>query len=218
VKKMGFALRTSSRSEHNEKQRMWLSQSLAEAYAADEAPHTIMVKPVAEGRLTSGHGYRLSPTGVPIPRKHKGVDYAAPEGTPVFAADDGIVEKRYISKSYGNYIRIRHANGFSTAYAHLHSINNELQEGSKVNRGQKIAKVGSTGRSTGPHLHFEIIHNGTFIDPLFDRLKSKRAEGRYTESSAWLESNHLPIRQSILCCRTAQTMGEPATACRSKLT
>jgi len=159
-----------------EKNRLWLSENLAKNFSAEEAPHTIMVKPVAEGVLTSGHGYRLSPTGVPLPRKHKGVDYAAPQGTQVYAAASGVVEKRYLSESYGNYIRIRHNNGFSTAYAHLHTIDSDLKEGSVVTRGQKIATVGSTGRSTGPHLHFEVIHNGKFIDPLFDRLKSTQAQ------------------------------------------
>jgi len=72
---------------------------LHQGYAADEAPHTLMMKPVAEGVITSGHGYRLSPTGMPLPRKHKGVDYAAPAGTPVFAAGDGVIEKRYVSDS-----------------------------------------------------------------------------------------------------------------------
>jgi len=78
--------------------------AFGDEFAANEAPHTLMIKPVAKGVMTSGHGYRLSPTGEAIPRKHKGVDYAAPKGTKIFAAGDGVVEKMYRSKSYGNYI------------------------------------------------------------------------------------------------------------------
>lgn len=136
-------------------------------FPIDQVPHTLMKKPVAEGRLTSGHGYRFSPTGVPIPKKHKGVDYAAPTGTPVYAAGGGTIVKHYVSKSYGNYIRIEHANGFFTAYAHMQAFVEGLGVGSVVARGQMIGNVGSTGRSSGPHLHFELIHNSTFIDPLF---------------------------------------------------
>ena len=136
-------------------------------YPPDEIPHTLMKKPVADGRLTSGHGYRLSPTGVPIPRKHKGVDYAAPPGTPIYAAGDGVIEKLYVSKSYGNYIRIEHENNFFTAYAHMQAFADGLKVGSAVSKGQMIGAVGSTGRSSGPHLHFELIQKGTFLDPLY---------------------------------------------------
>lgn len=136
-------------------------------YSSDQVPHTLMTKPVAAGRLTSGHGYRFSPTGLPLPKKHKGIDYGAPTGTPVFAAGDGVIDKLYVSTSYGNYIRIKHANGFSTVYAHLDKFNDGLAVGSTVAQGQRIGDVGSTGRSSGPHLHFELLHNGRFVDPLF---------------------------------------------------
>lgn len=137
-------------------------------YPLDQIPHTLMKKPVADGRLTSGHGYRLSPTGIPIPRKHKGVDYAAPAGTPVYAAGDGKIIKLYTSKSYGNYIRIEHENDFYTAYAHMQAFTEGLQVGSIVRKGDMIGAVGSTGRSSGDHLHFELIHKSSFIDPLFE--------------------------------------------------
>jgi len=154
------------------------ANKIAGSFDAGDTPHNLMIKPVAVGVLTSGHGYRISPTGEPVPRKHKGVDYAAPVGTEVFAAGDGVIEKRYNSKSYGNYIRIRHDNGFSTAYAHLHSFSRGMKEGTTVKRGQVIGKVGSTGRSTGPHLHFELIHDGDFIDPLFDHKQETLANTR----------------------------------------
>ena len=136
-------------------------------YPADQIPHTLMTKPVGEGRLTSGHGYRFSPTGLPLPKKHRGIDYGAPTGTPIFAAGSGVIDKLYVSSSYGNYIRIKHANGFSTAYAHMDEFASGLENGSQVTRGQRIGNVGSTGRSSGPHLHYELLHNGRFVDPLF---------------------------------------------------
>ena len=144
------------------------TQKIVSKYPLDQIPHTLMKKPVAEGKLTSGHGYRLSPTGVPLPRKHKGVDYAAPVGTPIYAAGSGTIARHYVSKSYGKYISIEHENGFTTAYAHMDDFVEGLSVGSVVTKGQAIGSVGSTGRSSGPHLHFELIHRGTFIDPLFD--------------------------------------------------
>lgn len=142
---------------------------IAARYPKTEAPHTIMVKPVAQGRLTSGFGFRLNPAGIPIPKGHKGVDYVAPKGTAIYAADDGVVVRKYVSKSYGKYIKIQHENGFSTAYAHMSEFVNGVEDGGSVKRGQKIGEVGSTGRSTGNHLHFELMHNGKAIDPFFAR-------------------------------------------------
>ena len=160
----------------NGKQNRILSSNRAAEIAAqfptDQVPHTLMKKPVAEGRLTSGFGYRLSPTGIRLPRKHKGVDYAANTGTPVYAAGDGEIVKLYVSKSYGNYIRIKHDNGFETAYAHMQAFAEGLDEGSTVSRGQQIGAVGNTGRSTAAHLHFELKYNGNFIDPLLGAADS----------------------------------------------
>ncbi len=141
---------------------------VAGLYPRGQLPHTLMRKPVAEGRLSSGFGYRLNPKGVRIPRKHKGIDYAAPRGTAIYAAATGVVDKIYVSKSYGNYIRIKHENNFHTAYAHMNAFADDLAEGDKVARGQIIGQVGDTGKSSGPHLHFELIHRGKFIDPLFE--------------------------------------------------
>ncbi len=115
----------------------------------------------------SEYGFRVNPTGTHEPRKHNGIDYAAPTGTEVYAAGDGVIAHRYTSTSYGNYLRIRHADGFSSVYAHLHRYAPNMKEGTQVKRGQVIGRVGNTGRSTGPHLHFELIHNGKSIDPLY---------------------------------------------------
>lgn len=136
-------------------------------YPANEIPHTLLKKPVGEGVLTSGHGYRFSPTGIPIPKKHKGIDYAAPTGTPIYAAGSGEIVKHYKSTSYGNYIRIAHDNDFDTVYAHMDAFAEGMEVGSVVKKGQIIGTVGSTGRSSGPHLHHELLYRGRSIDPLF---------------------------------------------------
>ena len=140
---------------------------IAAKFAPTEVPNTLMKKPVAAGRLTSRYGYRLNPKGVPYPKKHKGIDYATDTGTSIYAAGDGVIDKLYVSKSYGNYIRIKHDNGFYTAYAHMHAFGDGLKKGSVVSKGQVIGAVGTTGRSSGAHLHYELIYKGKFIDPLF---------------------------------------------------
>ncbi|EAL58270.1 M23/M37 peptidase domain protein [Wolbachia endosymbiont of Drosophila ananassae] len=94
------------------------------------------------------------------------MDYAAKLGTPIYAAAEGVIE--YIGKNggYGNYIKIKHKNEYSTCYAHISRFSGDIKLGSKVKQGQIIAYVGSTGVATGPHLHYEVIYNGKHIDPL----------------------------------------------------
>lgn len=120
--------------------------------------------PVDGARISSGYGMRKHPI-LGYNKMHKGVDFAAPTGTPIYAAGDGIVEKRYRSKTFGNYIRIRHNDTYKTAYAHLHRFAKGIREGSRVRQGQVIGTVGSTGRSTGPHLHYEVHKNGKQVNP-----------------------------------------------------
>ena len=99
-------------------------------------------------------------------RAHNGTDFAAPTGTPIFAAGNGVVERANRFGSFGNYVRIRHANGFETAYAHLNGFARGMQAGTRVTQGQVIAYVGTTGRSTGPHLHYEVHLNGRPVNPM----------------------------------------------------
>ena len=136
-------------------------------YPLNEMPHTMLKKPVGDGRLSSTYGCRLDPKGIPLPKKHNGIDYAAPTGTPVYAAESGTIERIYKSDSYGNYISIAHDNDFITAYAHLNAFADGLAKGTAVTKGQIIGQIGNTGRSSGAHLHFELKHKGRFIDPLF---------------------------------------------------
>ncbi|MFP3028399.1 MAG: M23 family metallopeptidase [Wolbachia sp.] len=116
-------------------------------------------------RISSKFGNRKHPVRGKI-AFHKGVDYAAKLGSPIYAAAEGVVE--YIGKNggYGNYIKIKHKNEYSTCYAHISKFSSDIKLGSKVKQGQIIAYVGSTGVATGPHLHYEVIYNGKHIDPL----------------------------------------------------
>jgi murein DD-endopeptidase MepM/ murein hydrolase activator NlpD len=98
-------------------------------------------------------------------RAHMGIDYAAPIGTPIFSVADGKVVHLGFSGAFGNLIVLEHPGGYHTYYAHLSNFNNELELGNEVRRGFEIGYVGSTGRSTGPHLHFELRKDGIYVDP-----------------------------------------------------
>lgn len=114
------------------------------------------------GTITSGFGYRRSPFGV-AREFHTGIDISAPRGTQIYAAATGTVVMATYSGGYGNVIFIDHGFGFSTVYAHLSRI--DVKVGQAVTKGQSIGLVGSTGRSTAPHLHYEVRVNGTAVNP-----------------------------------------------------
>ena len=131
----------------------------------NSAKKFLMRNPVKGGRYTSGYGDRRHPL-LKYLRMHTGVDWAAPSGTPILAAGDGTVERVGREGGYGNYVRIRHANGFATAYGHMLRFAPGLESGITVKQGQVIGYVGSTGLSTGPHCHFEVMVNGKFVNPM----------------------------------------------------
>ena len=118
--------------------------------------------PVDGARLSSGFGKRRHPISG-YTRMHKGVDFAAPTGTPIYAAGDGVVEAAGWLGGYGNYVRVRHNSTYKTAYAHLSRI--EVKPGQRVSQRDVIGRIGSTGRSTGPHLHYEVHKNGRQVNP-----------------------------------------------------
>jgi murein DD-endopeptidase MepM/ murein hydrolase activator NlpD len=130
---------------------------------------TLMRTPVDGARLSSGFGKRRHPV-LGYTKMHKGVDFAAPRGTPIMAAGDGVVERANQFGGYGNYLRIRHNSELKTAYAHIHRFAKGVSAGSRVKQGQIVAYVGSTGRSTGPHLHYEVLHNMKQVNPLSVKL------------------------------------------------
>ncbi|MCC6982400.1 MAG: M23 family metallopeptidase [Bauldia sp.] len=140
----------------------------------NSAQKFLIRKPVSIGVLRSGFGYRRHPI-LGYSKLHSGTDYAAPAGTPIMAAGDGTVEEAGWSSGYGRYTVIRHANGYETAYAHQSEIASGIVPGARVRQGQVIGYVGSSGLSTGPHLHFEVKINGTFVDPLRIRLPEGRS-------------------------------------------
>jgi murein DD-endopeptidase MepM/ murein hydrolase activator NlpD len=121
--------------------------------------------PVDGARITSGFGMRFHPI-LGYTTMHKGVDFGVPTGTPIMAAGDGVVEKAGFNGSYGNYVRLRHANGFGTAYAHMSRIAPGIHPGKHVSQGQVIGFVGATGRATGPHLHFEVLEGNVQVNPM----------------------------------------------------
>jgi murein DD-endopeptidase MepM/ murein hydrolase activator NlpD len=127
--------------------------------------------PVNVTRISSGFGMRKHPV-LGYSKMHKGIDFAAPRGTPIFAAGNGVIEELGRKGAYGNYIRIKHTNGYATAYAHISSFNKGLRKGQGVKQGDVIAYVGSTGRSTGPHLHYEVLVNNKHVNPLSVKLAS----------------------------------------------
>jgi len=113
-------------------------------------------------RVTSGFGMRVDPFTHTLAR-HEGLDFTAMHGTPIIAAADGTVTRSGWEDTYGNIVEIAHAEGFMTRYAHISK--RHVTEGQKVKRGQHIADVGSTGRSTGPHLHYEVFRHGHVMNP-----------------------------------------------------
>ncbi|MDA0702072.1 MAG: peptidoglycan DD-metalloendopeptidase family protein [Proteobacteria bacterium] len=133
----------------------------------------LMRTPVDGARISSGFGKRRHPI-LGYTKMHKGTDFAAPSGTPIMAAGDGVVEKAGRNGGYGNYVRIRHSGTYKTAYAHLSKFAKGVRAGSRIRQGDIIGYVGTTGRSTGPHLHYEVHLDGKQINPLNVRMPSGR--------------------------------------------
>ncbi|MCJ8520321.1 murein DD-endopeptidase MepM/ murein hydrolase activator NlpD [Pseudorhizobium tarimense] len=129
----------------------------------------LLRNPVPNGRMTSGFGMRRHPI-LGFSRMHTGTDWAAPRGTPIIASGNGVVEAAGWASGYGNQTIIRHANGYESSYNHQSAIAKGIKPGAKVTQGQVIGYVGSTGQSTGAHLHYELIVNGTKVDPMKIRL------------------------------------------------
>ena len=132
---------------------------------------SLLKTPIDGARLSSNFGMRKHPI-LGYNKLHKGVDFAAKSGTPVYAGGNGIIEFMGNNGGYGNYIRIRHNNNYKTAYAHLSNFKKGIYKGIRVNQGDVIGFVGSTGNSTGPHLHYEIIYQDKQINPMTLKLPS----------------------------------------------
>ncbi len=125
---------------------------------------TLMVTPIDGARISSRYGMRRHPVQG-YNKMHRGLDFAAPTGTPIMAAGDGIVEYAGRNGGYGNYIRIRHPNEYKTVYGHMSRYAKGMRSGARVRQGDTIGYVGSTGISTGPHLHYEVQHGKKTVNP-----------------------------------------------------
>jgi murein DD-endopeptidase MepM/ murein hydrolase activator NlpD len=131
-------------------------------------------KPVNNAIMRSGFGGRRHPI-LGYVKMHTGVDWATAYGTPIFASGNGVIEKAGLEGGYGKYIRIKHNNGYETAYGHMSAFAKGMEIGKRVRQGQVIGFVGSTGMSTGPHVHYEILVNGRFVDPMRIKLPRGRS-------------------------------------------
>jgi murein DD-endopeptidase MepM/ murein hydrolase activator NlpD len=125
---------------------------------------SLLRTPVDGARITSGFGMRMHPL-LGYSKMHKGIDFGAPTGTPIYAAGSGTIAEMGKKGAYGNYVRIRHSGEYQTAYAHMSKFAKGVSKGDKVKQGDVIGYVGTTGRSTGPHLHYEILVAGAQINP-----------------------------------------------------
>ena len=156
---------------------------------------SILKTPIDGARISSSFGMRKHPISG-FNKMHKGVDFAAPIGTPVYAGGNGVIEMVGVNGGYGKYIRIRHNNEYKTAYAHLNSYRKGISKGVRVNQGEVIGYVGSTGRSTGPHLHYEIIYQNKKVNPLKLKLPSGKILtgdelARFEKNYKMILANHL---------------------------
>ena len=135
------------------------------------------IQPVSNkqlNRIASGYGLRIDPV-YGTPKMHKGLDFTAPQGTPIYATGDGtVITAGYSDGGYGNYVEINHGYGYKTLYGHMVRI--KVRRNQKVTRGEVIGWVGNTGKSTGPHCHYEVMVNGAHVDPVYFFYNDLNAE------------------------------------------
>ena len=152
-------------------------------------------KPVNNAIMRSGFGSRRHPI-LGYVKMHTGVDWATPYGTPIFASGNGVVEVAGPEGGYGKYVKLKHNNGYETAYGHMSAFAKGLEPGKRVRQGQVIGFVGSTGQSTGPHVHYEILVNGRFVDPMRIKLPRGRSLDGPLIASFEKERDRLDIMMS----------------------
>jgi len=155
----------------------------------DSVRKALLRTPVDGAKITSGFGMRINPI-LGFSMMHKGVDFGAPIGTPIYAAGDGVVVQMGVVSGYGNYIRIKHTARYATAYAHMSRYAGGIHVGSHVRQGQVIAYVGMTGRATGPHLHYEVLVDGKQINPQSIKLPTgEKLQGKDLKQFLALAAN-----------------------------
>ena len=159
---------------------------------------TLMKTPINGARLSSSFCMRKHPI-LGFNKLHQGTDFAAPKGTPIMASGNGVVMMAQRNKGYGNYILLKHNSTFKTAYAHLSKYGRGIRKGVRVTQGQIIGYVGSTGMSTGPHLHYEIIRNGKKINS--QRLKLPTGKILNNEARNKFEVERIKIDVKVAAIR-----------------
>ena len=141
--------------------------------------HTPAIQPISNRNLkrtASGYGYRIDPV-YNVRTFHKGMDFSCDKNTPIYATADGVITSAKWRSGYGYTVEIDHGYGYRTLYAHLIDENFIVKPGQKVVRGEKIALSGNSGKSTGPHLHYEVIHKGEHVNPINYYFMDLDAEG-----------------------------------------
>lgn len=182
--------------------------------------------PVAAAHITSGFGMRMHPL-LGYSKMHKGVDFGAPTGTPIFAAGNGSIAEIGFKNGYGRYIRIRHNGQLATAYAHMSRFGSSMYQGAHVNQGDVIGYVGMSGRATGPHLHFEVLVNNNQVNPMSVNLPTGRnltgklladfhsGQGRVKQEFASLVAKKAaplpPAKPGVIQASTSSTYARPIT-------
>jgi murein DD-endopeptidase MepM/ murein hydrolase activator NlpD len=173
-------------------------------------------KPIADGELTSGFGMRFHPI-LHFARMHTGVDWAAPMGTPILAAGNGVVIKAQWDSGYGRRVEIQHANGYVTTYNHMSGFGRGIAEGARVTQGQVVGYLGQTGLATGPHLHYEVIINGNFVDPMAIKLARTREFDGKMLSAFKRERERIDQLMAQAPSVAAEANEKPAPAATAKL-
>jgi len=166
--------------------------------------------PIDGARVSSKFGVRLHPIQG-FSKMHTGMDFAAPVGTPIYAAGNGVIEEIGPKSGFGNYVRVKHNQQMATAYAHLSKFGQSMRRGGQVQQGDIIGYVGTTGRSTGPHLHYEVLRGGRQINPMSIELPSGIAlEGR--ELIAFKHHVEETDRQFIASLQSSQQVAQSVSA------
>jgi len=160
----------------------------------------LMRKPVSKGKFRSAFGMRRHPI-LRYRKMHSGVDWSAPRGTPIMAAGNGVIKEAKWRSGYGKWIRIQHANGYETGYAHQTRFARGIKAGQRVRQGQVIGYVGSTGLSTGPHLHYEVLVNNRHVNPM--RIRLPRGRELKAEAQADFEKERDRIDALVVRARNS---------------
>lgn len=170
----------------------------------------LLKTPINGAHMTSGFGMRVHPL-LGYSKMHKGIDFGAAVGTPIYAAGDGVIEDAGHKGGYGNYVRVKHSANYETAYGHASRIAKGIHSGVHVKQGQVIAYVGSTGFSTGPHLHYEILINGTQVNPSGVKFRTGQTLGghellqfKHEKAQVQTALNTLPKKTQVASLETPQ--------------